>query len=156
MFSSMFNSLFNKSKKTLKDIPIEVINVARQGAEKLLQEFEKSKVNDESHLTSNVDSTYNEVVCLSQTMSINEDGDSINSCSEIYDDSISEVSDEENSVTSSSDDDSQSEMQKKLNDLQCPFTWNLKSNKKNGIELIENKYGQYNLDISSPKFTFER
>ncbi|XP_050544978.1 uncharacterized protein LOC126907616 isoform X2 [Daktulosphaira vitifoliae] len=156
MFSSMFDSLFKKSKNTSKNISSEIVNIAREGVEKLLQELEKSNVQNEPHVTSNIDSPYNEVVCLSQAMTINDNDESIDSCSEIGNDSISEINSEENNMPSSSDDYSQSDILKKLNDLQCPFTWNLKSNKKHIIEHIENKYGKYNLDISSSKFTFER
>jgi len=45
----------------------------------------------------------------------------------------------------------------RINNLQCLFTWNIKPNgKKNIILWIWNKYGEYNLNISSPEFTLER
>lgn len=44
-----------------------------------------------------------------------------------------------------------------INNLQCLFTWNINSNgKKNIVLWIWNKYGEYNLNISSPEFTLER
>lgn len=44
-----------------------------------------------------------------------------------------------------------------INNLQCPFTWNIKSICKiKTISLIQKKYGEYNLNISVPEFTFER
>ncbi|XP_022166150.1 uncharacterized protein LOC111030787 [Myzus persicae] len=44
-----------------------------------------------------------------------------------------------------------------INDLQCLFTWNIIPNKKKNLILwIWNKYGEYNLNISSSEFTLER
>jgi len=44
-----------------------------------------------------------------------------------------------------------------INNIQCLFTWNIKpNNKKNVILSIWNKYGEYNLNISSSEFTLER
>ncbi|XP_029344439.1 uncharacterized protein LOC100168220 isoform X2 [Acyrthosiphon pisum] len=44
-----------------------------------------------------------------------------------------------------------------INNIQCLFTWNIKpNNKKNLILWIWNKYGDYNLNISSSEFTLER
>ncbi|VVC40332.1 Hypothetical protein CINCED_3A016949 [Cinara cedri] len=42
-----------------------------------------------------------------------------------------------------------------INALRCLFTWNIVS-KKDMITSIKKKYGDYNLDISQPIFTFER
>ncbi|KAL5239365.1 hypothetical protein ACI65C_006775 [Semiaphis heraclei] len=45
----------------------------------------------------------------------------------------------------------------RISNLQCLFTWNIKPNgKKNKIVWIWNKYGEYNLNISSTEFTLER
>ncbi|XP_060861971.1 uncharacterized protein LOC132939002 [Metopolophium dirhodum] len=44
-----------------------------------------------------------------------------------------------------------------INNIQCLFTWNIEPiNKKNVILWIWNKYGEYNLNISSSEFTLER
>lgn len=45
-----------------------------------------------------------------------------------------------------------------INSMQCLFTWNLQTShsKKDMISHIKKKYGNYNLDISLPVFTFER
>lgn len=44
-----------------------------------------------------------------------------------------------------------------IESLQCLFTWNLKTKKKQDIIThIKNKYGNYNLDISVTEFTFVR
>jgi len=44
-----------------------------------------------------------------------------------------------------------------INNLQCLFTWKINPySKKNIILWIWNKYGEYNLNISSPEFTLER
>lgn len=48
--------------------------------------------------------------------------------------------------------------EKHLELLQCPLTWNLESDvwKTNIIDHIENKYGKYNMNISSITFSFEK
>lgn len=45
-----------------------------------------------------------------------------------------------------------------INSLNCLFMWNLphETLKKDMIIYIQNKYGNYNMDISQPVFTFER
>lgn len=45
-----------------------------------------------------------------------------------------------------------------INLMNCLFTWNLQTSyaKKDIISHIKKKYGNYNLDISLPVFTFER
>lgn len=43
-----------------------------------------------------------------------------------------------------------------INALQCLFTWKIESKSQNIISYIKNKYGDYNLDISLPEFTFVR
>lgn len=45
-----------------------------------------------------------------------------------------------------------------INSLNCLFTWNLQTStsKKDLISLLRKKYGNYNLDIGLPFFTFER
>lgn len=44
----------------------------------------------------------------------------------------------------------------KINAMQCLFTWKIESKSQNIISYIKNKYGDYNLDISLPEFTFAR
>ncbi|XP_026823304.1 uncharacterized protein LOC113561210 [Rhopalosiphum maidis] len=48
--------------------------------------------------------------------------------------------------------------QKHLKSLQCPFTWDLEPEvwKKNIANRIEKKYGKYNTNISSVRFSFEK
>jgi len=47
---------------------------------------------------------------------------------------------------------------KHLKALQCPFTWDFEPEvwKKNIVNRIEKKYGKYNMNISSVKFSFEK
>lgn len=49
-------------------------------------------------------------------------------------------------------------IEEQLKSLECPFTWNLEPDtwNKNIINRIENKYGKYNINISSIKFSFEK
>jgi hypothetical protein len=44
----------------------------------------------------------------------------------------------------------------KINSMDCLFTWDLPMSKKDLISHINKKYGDFNLDISTPVFTFER
>jgi len=48
--------------------------------------------------------------------------------------------------------------EKHLKSLQCPFTWDLEPEvwKKNIANRIEKKYGKYNTNISSVRFSFEK
>lgn len=48
--------------------------------------------------------------------------------------------------------------EKHLKTLQCPFTWDFESAvwKKNIVNRIEKKYGKYNTNISSVRFSFEK
>lgn len=48
--------------------------------------------------------------------------------------------------------------EKHLESLQCPFTWNLEPDvwKTNIVDHVENKYGKYNMNISSITFSFEK
>jgi len=44
-----------------------------------------------------------------------------------------------------------------IKNLECLFAWNINSNNENNlILLIQNKYGEYNLNIQSSEFTLER
>jgi len=44
-----------------------------------------------------------------------------------------------------------------IKNLECLFAWNIKpSNKNNFILFIQNKYGEYNLNIQSSELTLER
>lgn len=54
-------------------------------------------------------------------------------------------------------DSSYKKIQSQIESLQCLFTWKLKSKKDQDLVThIKNKYGDYNLDISVPEFTFVR
>lgn len=61
--------------------------------------------------------------------------------------------DKQISVTNSKNID----MLNRIKSLQCLFTWEVKSqNNQDMITYIKNKYGDVNLDISLPEFTFTR
>lgn len=78
--------------------------------------------------------------------------DKLNILSEHYCNSITIDSKESQSL-----DDKQID---EIGSLNCLFTWNLPHEtynlKKDMIAHIKNKYGNYNMDISQPVFTFER
>lgn len=82
--------------------------------------------------------------------------------------SVSEISDQAIDKMNSSNDSLEDTLiinnrctkvtEKQLNSLQCPFTWNFKSNvwNKNVVNCIKNKYGPFKMDISVKKFSLEK
>lgn len=55
------------------------------------------------------------------------------------------------------EDSSSKKIRSQVESLQCLFTWKLKSEREQDLVThIKNKYGDYNLDISVPEFTFVR
>lgn len=55
------------------------------------------------------------------------------------------------------EDASSKKIQNQVESLQCLFTWKLKSQRDQDLVThIKKKYGDYNLDISVPEFTFVR
>lgn len=167
MFASMFKSLFNKSDKKNKtekneDISPEIVKKARQGVEdmlfKLIEVDEHSNYNTNDNSVDAIDTIEAieaiENLSITDTYSENLNDDKISQ----FDDSNSDVS----SIGEKKQDIDEDDVNKKkiinqINSLQCLFTWNIKANtKKNVISWIQNKYGDYNLNISSPEFTLER
>ncbi|XP_025197328.1 uncharacterized protein LOC112596064 [Melanaphis sacchari] len=165
MFSSMFKSLFNKSDKKLQKKPIDCQPVL----------ITKEEVKDMLISLNEIDTDLKEILDNGISCSVSLDNiDNIESVPitdthqeysndsasvDDFDDSKSEVSyTEENQLEFETVKNvDKNNTANKINNLQCLFTWNIKSNnKKNIILLIQNKYGDYNLDISSFEFTFER
>lgn len=161
MFASMFNSLFNKSEnKTVIQKNELQSEITKQNVEDILTEL------DELHESANIDSSHlmskDNVIEAMDLLSINDinpeylnDDCFLNN----FDDTKSEVSSigENKQESAEVEDPDMKKIVNKINSLQCLFTWKFKPKKKhNFISWIQNKYGEYNLDISSPEFTFER
>lgn len=161
MFASMFNSLFNKSENKTEiqknELPTEI---TKQDVEDMLTELDElheNADNDSSHSMSK-----DNVIEAMDLLSINDirpeylnDDCSVNN----FDDTKSEVSSigENKQDSVEVEDPDLKKIINKINSLQCLFTWKFKPKRKhNFISWIRNKYGEYNLDISSPEFTFER
>lgn len=165
MFNSMFKSLFKKSSK--KD------QTRSSSVESQLVEITKNDVKDMLFSLNEIDVDVKEILDNSLSCSVSLDNiiDGIeeipiaethqeyfndNASVDNFDDTKSEVSSigENQAAVENSD---KNNTANKINNLQCLFTWNIKSNNKRNIILsIQNKYGDYNLDISSSEFTFER
>lgn len=162
MFASMFKSMFNKSKNKTEIQKIKLKQeICKQDVEDMLTElgeFHESTDIDGDQSASK-DSVIEEAMDLLSITDICSEYLIVNESTNNFDDSKSEVSSIEENVKDSAEveDPEMKKMMNKVNNLQCLFTWNLKPNKKhNFILYIQNKYGEYNLDITSPEFTFER
>lgn len=166
----MFKSLFNKSDEGIKNegkqkTEAEIIEIkrCREDVNKLLDsvvdselgvELKEDSVNGRTPSTS----TNNLVECFEYLSVSDTRSEYLNDSGSIddFDDTPSEVgSIEENRQEFVEDPDKN--IINQINSLQCLFTWNIKPIfKKNIISLIQSKYGDYNLNISSSEFTFER
>lgn len=175
MFASMFKSLFNKSdKKTIKEnknSEAEIIEIKkyREDVNKLLDNVNEldDELKEDSVYSGSPSTSTNNLVEDIEFLSISNnrleylnDDVSIDN----FDDNFVYIDDTQNEVGSIEEnkqelvkDSNTKNIINKINSLQCLFTWNIKSmRKKNVISLIQSRYGKYNLDISSPEFTFER
>ncbi|XP_025197325.1 uncharacterized protein LOC112596062 [Melanaphis sacchari] len=162
MFASMFKTLLNKSGIKKKSIAAEseIVKIISKDVEHMLTELDEIKDNDDND--DNCSVTKDDVTDAIESLSIvdnhpenfNDDASVDN-----FDDTKSEVSSiGENQIDIVTvEDPTKKKTMNQINSLQCLFTWNVKSkNKKNLILHIRNKYGEYNLNISSTEFTLER
>jgi len=157
MFKTIFNKFDKKVKMGKKDSNPEAINIARQQVDQLLTEMDD---NDE-----NISSSCDNQLMFNENIT---DGFELMSVNDIFEENSEDLvnsSDENKSVVSfvgenkraEVDDPGKKKLINQINSLQCLFTWNIKpKHKKNVILSIQNSYGEYNLDISSAEFTFER
>lgn len=164
MFSTMFKSLFDNGNKQNNESENQIVNNAyRKEIESKLTELnEIGNALNENYSQTNQHDIIDalEVVSIADTNSYDDiDVGSVDN----FDDSKSEISSigEINVYTQTNkkvDPDSKTlKTINRINSLQCLFTWNLKANnRKNLILMIQKKYGEYNLDISLPEFTFQR
>ncbi|CAH1733057.1 unnamed protein product [Aphis gossypii] len=159
MFASMYKTLLNKSKINAKDKSIveesETVKITSNDVKHLLNELNEIKDNSD-----NCSDVY-DITDAIELLSIvdNHPGHlNDNTLVEYSDDTKNEVRSigkNQIGVTTIKDRDMK-KIVNKMNHLQCLFTWNVKSKNKNLILHIQNKYGEYNLNISSSEFTLER
>lgn len=165
MFASMFKSLFDKSEKNLKidktETESEIVEITTEDVENMLTELNEIKKNSNND-TDNHCSTTKDVTEAIDLLSIADTNSELS-----YDDLADHIDDTKSEVSSIGENNQESakvtedtaaiKIVNQINNLLCPFTWNIKPNKnKNVIISIQNKFGEYNLNISSSEFTFER
>lgn len=162
MFSTLFKSFFKKNNKNVPkpDLNKDMVVINRQDVEEMLTRLNENEdyldIGDIQSVSSdNIVETLDSLSIADTHLDYaNDNGSTIQN-----DDTKSEVGSIENNSEEpvKVKDPSEQKTINQINSLHCPFTWNIKPNKhKNLISLVRNKYGEYNLDISSPEFTFER
>lgn len=162
MFSAMFKSLFTNVKNKQNDeSEFQIVNVTyKEEIESKLNELNEIKEksdngNNEYINKQDIIDTF-EIMSIADSLADNDfkDNDSVSN----FDDSKSEISSiGENTSSLKDEGPDKKKTINQINTLQCLFTWNIKSNnRKNIIGLIKHTYGEYNLDISKPEFTFQR
>ncbi|VVC40331.1 Hypothetical protein CINCED_3A024167 [Cinara cedri] len=161
MFTTMFKSLFINNKKKNDGSKCQIANnTYRKEIESKL--IGLNKILENSHNENSYSTNQHDIIDAIEVMSItdtniHDDWIDIGSVDN-FDDSKSEISSiGENTKTTQDMDSNKKKTVNRINSLQCLFTWNLKPNNgQNMILMIQNKYGEYNLDISLPEFTFKR
>lgn len=154
MFSTMFKSLFTNEKKKKKSDDFLIVNIAYK--EKI--ESKLTELNEQAE-NSVVDDNVIDAFDLMSIADTQADIEIINNGSvDNFEDSKSEISSiGENEPSLQDTDSAMKRTINQINSLQCLFTWNIKpNNRRNIILMVQNKYGDYNLDISSPEFTLQR
>jgi len=178
MFASMFKLLFNKCEKKAQmaicAIEFEIAEVAIKDTKHLLSEINKLKKNVDNGGSCSVSekNIINTIEILQDILShlfLPSSMIGLNVFpNHLIDDSSVEYIDTKSEVNSIRkkyhtvlstlvEYPNTKRIVNQINNLQCLFTWNIKpNNKKNVILRIWNKYGKYNLNISSSEFTLER
>lgn len=157
MFATLFQTFLKETDVDVKkyEVDSKSVGITKQQVEDMLAKLDETPDGDAQSVSSN-----NAGALESLSIAVTQEDNAYDAGSlGHFDDTKSEVSsvgeNKQNSVKIA--DSSLQKTINQINSLQCPFTWNLKANKrKNLISLIENKYGEYNLDISSAEFTLER
>uniref|UniRef100_A0A2S2RAM5 Uncharacterized protein n=1 Tax=Sipha flava TaxID=143950 RepID=A0A2S2RAM5_9HEMI len=156
MFASLIKTLFkgtsdNISGSSNHDEPqnnTKVINL-KQDVENMLSEVNEIDCLNRSSSKESIADSF-ELISFAGKMSEDLNDNSL-------DESKSEINFDEETIQDPVEDKIQkNDIVKKINSLQCIFTWKLKSNERNIISQILNEYGDYNLDISSPEFSLKR
>lgn len=162
MFASLFKSFFKKNSKNVRklDLNSDTVLISKQDVEDMLTQLNENE--DYSYNGDAQSVSSDNVAETLDLLSIDDthlDGVDDNGSTIQNDETKSEISSVGQNAQESVkvEDPNVQKTINQINSLQCPFTWNIKPNKqKNLISFIQNKYGEYNLDISLPEFTFER
>lgn len=167
MFASMFKSFLKKSetkhKEDEKKAESEIVEFTTQDVEDMLTELDelKDNSNDDSNCSTSKDiiDIIEDIDLLSITGTYSDISNN-NDLVDHFDDTKSKGSFEgENKQESTKvcEDQAMIKIVNQINNLQCPFTWHINTNKnKDVISSIQKRYGDYNLNISSSEFTFKR
>ncbi|XP_026806570.1 uncharacterized protein LOC113549459 [Rhopalosiphum maidis] len=169
MFASMFKSLFNKSGKNVKKKPTTVesqlVETTKKDFEDMLISLNEIDVDIKEILDNSVscsvslDNIIDGIEAIEPITDTHQEYFNDSASVDNFDDTKSEVSSvgENQLAFEIVENVDKNNTADKINNFQCLFTWNIKpNNKKNIILSIQNKYGDYNLDLSSSEFTFER
>jgi len=160
MFASMFKTLLNKSEINAKKESIaeesETVKIISKDVKYMLNELDEIKDNSDNFPVTKDDVT--DAIELLSIVDNHPEHLNDNASVEYFDDTKSEVSSiGENQIdVATIEDPGIKKTVNRINSLQCLFTWNVKPKKKNLILHIRNKYGEYNLNISSSEFTLKR
>jgi len=143
------------------EVESEIVKTTKKGNGILLAE---SKEIEDNSNNVEIDSLMkDDVIVAIESLSIvdtlpeNVYGNNSSTSDEIIHETKNEVSSiEENQIVTATIKDPKT-ITKQIKNLECLFTWNIKPNNENNlILLIQNKYGEYNLNMKSSEFTLER
>lgn len=143
------------------EVESEIVKTTKKGNGILLAE---SKEIEDNSNNVEIDSLMkDDVIVAIESLSIvdtlpeNVYGNNSSTSDEIIHETKNEVSSiEENQIVTATIKDPKT-ITKRIKNLECLFTWNIKPNNENNlILLIQNKYGEYNLNMKSSEFTLER
>jgi len=175
MFASMFKLLFNDCEKKIRiathAIEFEIAENTRKYVKELLTEIKKVNKNADNGDSCSVSkNNINDAIQILQDIlhhflssisnlyafpKYSNNGASVEHFD--YTKCVINSFGKNQLVSASVKDPNTKRIVNQINNLQCLFTWNIKPNdKKNVILWIWNKYGEYNLNISSSEFTLER
>lgn len=175
MFKSMFKFLYNKCEEKLKiamqSIETEIVEITIKDTKELLTKIKKNSVYEDNGSVSK-NNLINAIELLQEILNrANILNGSVSSMSNFpkclnngalvehfdFTKCVTNSIVENQLVSSLAKDPNTKKIINRISNLQCLFTWNIKPNgKKNKIVWIWNKYGEYNLNISSTEFTLER
>jgi len=155
MFSSMYESLVNKQKNIKKDYHLEQTLITTQrNIYNVHSLINATKEGSNNHL---IGSTVTSKSTDSLTITTNLEELSIG-CD--FDSGYDGIKTKNNSILRENitvEDPLQTKLFNQIDSLHCLFTWDLKKQTyQDIITHIKNKYGEDNLDISIPEFSFVR
>uniref|UniRef100_A0A2S2RB26 Uncharacterized protein n=1 Tax=Sipha flava TaxID=143950 RepID=A0A2S2RB26_9HEMI len=161
----IFKNCSRNKSKSVKSTDIINVNNSKQIIQELLREFDA--IDDLSECDNTIFSTELHFNYLSVVEPFYNEEESIpkmemNGHQNVFENNtVFEMADLENDIDAATmiiNRRCNKVTEKHLKLLQCPFTWNLESGvwKTNIIDHIKNKYGKYNMNISSITFSLEK